>query len=159
MQDSNKAEAIEGFTDISTESAKHNELQSSGAWAKFIGIVYVLSAAMVLILIVLVIANLEMLAQKLIVLNGLSESTLLFLMGAGKWLFTFIMLVSGSVFFLNGFFLLKFGNSTKQYLASLHTEYIAKAFHYLGRYMMLTAVLSVLSTVLSLAALLFYIFS
>lgn len=159
MQDSNFTEELSVLTDPSIDTTQYNALKGSGAWAKFIGIVYLLSAAMLFLIIILVIANLEMLVHKLIVLNGLSESTLFFLMGAGKWLFTCIMSISGLVFFLNGFLLLKFGNASNHFIITKQSELMENAFQYLGRYMMLTAVLSVLSTVISIAALLFYIFS
>ncbi len=148
-------ESILQVTNI--DSSGQFQLVNSGKWAKFIGIVYLVIAALMLLIAILVFANLDLIANSLMNINGMSQEALAFMLGAGKWLFALMMALSCFILFLNGFFLVKFGAATKSYFIAYAEDTLSDSFHHLGRYLMLTTVLSILSTVFSVAAIAYYL--
>jgi hypothetical protein len=138
------------------DSSGQNQLNNSGKWAKFIGIVYLFIATLLLLIAILVLANLDLIAAYIMDINGMSIEALEFMMGAGKWLFTLMMAFSCFILFLNGFFLVKFGGATKSYATTYTEDALTGSFHHLGRYLMLTTILSIVSTVFSVAAIVYY---
>jgi hypothetical protein len=139
------------------DSSGQYQLVNSGKWAKFIGIVYLVIAVLMLLIAILVFANLDLIATSLMNINGMSQEALEFMMGAGKWLFALMMALSCFILFLNGFFLVKYGSATKSYSFSFGEEALSGSFYHLSRYLMLTTVLSIFSTIFSIAAIAYYI--
>ena len=131
-------------------------LGSAGKWAKFIGIAYLVMAVLLLITTILLFASMDAIADMFMNINGISPEALAFMMGAGKWLFILLMGFSFFVLLLNGFLLVKFGASSKTYTTTFNEESLSNTFLHLGRYMMLTTVLSVVSTISSIIAFLYY---
>ena len=142
---------------VNIDSSGRNLLESSGKWAKFIGITYLTMAGLLLVITVLLFANLDLIANAFMNVNGMSQASLDFMMGAGKWLFVLVTLLSFCVMFLNGYFLVKFGISSKNYSHTYNESALSYSFIFLSRYLILTTVLSVVSTVSSVLAFLYFI--
>jgi hypothetical protein len=134
------------------------QLAITGRWASFVGIVYLSLSAIVCLIMVLIVANLKYILDSLLLINGLSETALAFMMGAGKWLFMLMMAISGLNFFLNGLYLFRFGKATPHPGLVSEDEDLAGSFHSLAQYLSLTAILSVISLVMNLLAVVFYLF-
>jgi hypothetical protein len=114
-------------------------------------------AALIVLISFLLLLNLGFIANAFMDINGMSPESLHFMMGAGKWLFTLMMGLSALVLVLNGYYLVKFGRSAK--LHSLHQGEVSlsDAFVHLGKYLMITAILSLLSTISTIAAIFYYV--
>ncbi len=132
-------------------------LASSGKWSKFIGISYLVMAGLILLITVLLFANLDMIANEFMNISGISQESLDFMMGAGKWIFALLMAISCFIMTLNGYFLVKFGISTNKFVMFQDEKNLSESFISLGRYLMLTTILSVFSTCTSVLAFLYYI--
>jgi len=132
------------------------ELGSAGKWGRFIGIAYLSMAGLLLITTIMLFASMDAIADMFMNINGISPEALAFMMGAGKWLFILLMGFSFFVLVLNGFLLAKFGSSSKTYTTTLDEESLSNTFLHLGRYLMLTTVLSIVSTISSIIAFLYY---
>ena len=138
------------------DSLGQYQLVNTGKWAKFIGIVYLVIASLIILIAIFVFANLDLIATTLMDINGMSQEALEFMKGAGKWLFGLMMALSCFTSFLNGFFLVKYGGATRAYSMSNSEETLASSFDHLGRYLMLTTTLSIISTVFSVVAIAYY---
>jgi hypothetical protein len=145
------------FQAITIDSSGQGLLQSSGKWARFIGLVYLILAALLILITILLIANLQTIADAFMHLNGISNESMAFMMGAGKWLFAMSMALSTFILALNGLFLVRYGMSTKQYALHMAEVALENSFQHLSNYLILTTLLSVLSTVMTIAAIVFYL--
>lgn len=139
------------------DSSGQYQLNSSGRWAKFVGIVYLVIAGLMLLTTIVLFANLDLIASSLMDVYGMSNEALDFMMGAGKWIFALFMAISVFILFLNGFFLIRFGTSTGKYIKTYSETELENSFHHLTQYLMLTTILSILSTIFSLVAIAYYL--
>ena len=146
------------FQDSSIDSSGQTQLISTGKWAKFIGIVYLVLAALLFIMGILLFTNLEIIASQIMEVSGMSQEALAFMMGAGKWLFILMIILSSAILAFNGYFLVKFGKSSKQYSLTFSENQLADSFAHLSKYMMLTTVLSILSILFSIIAIGYYFY-
>ncbi|HNB81835.1 MAG TPA: hypothetical protein PLP34_00180 [Chitinophagaceae bacterium] len=131
-------------------------LHSTGRWASFLAWIYLIAGFFLLAAMVLVIFNLDWIAHKLLlaVMKGKRDTALQFILGSGKWIFAGITSISAGVCMANGVLLYRFASKSRSENATGSLTFL-----YLGQYLKFTAVLSVISTVLTLSALLFYFFS
>ena len=152
----NHESIIQEFT---IDSSGQAHLFSAGRWAKFIGIIYLIMAGFSVLITILLFANLDHIADTLMDINGMSQEALDFMMGAGKWIFLFCMILSCLILVMNGLFLVNFGTNSGKYFHTQDENRLLKSFSYLGRYLMLTTILSTISTVFSVVAFLYYFLS
>lgn len=144
------------FSSVTLDTEGKSLLRQSGRWAKFIGIVYLCLAALLLIMLVLMLANLNLITNALMNINGVSQEAINFMLGAGKWLFALMIIISSLTLFLNGYFLARFGASIKHYMLATDDLYLQAGFKHLGNYLLLTTILSLGSTLFSLVAILYF---
>lgn len=144
------------FSSLTLDNDGKSFLQQSGRWAKFIGIVYLSLAALLLIMLVLMLANINLISNSLMNINGVSQEAIDFMLGAGKWLFALIIMLSCLTLVLNGYFLARFGTSVRTYILSMDDHDLQSGFRHLGNYLLLTTVLSLGSTIFSLVAILYF---
>ena len=128
----------------------------SAKWANFIGWVYIVLAVLILLTAILIIANLKLIAESLMDINGISRVTITFLMGTGKWLFISVMIASSVILGLIGYYLVNFAGPYQKAPESLKEELLLNSFLDLGKYFRLTTILSVLSAVFSVTAIIYY---
>lgn len=145
------------LTSFTIDQEGKSLLKQSGSWAKFIGIVYLSLAGLLLVMLVLMLANLNLIASALMNINGVSQEAIDFMLGAGKWLFALMMILSCLTLVLNGYFLTRFGTSVRDYITSMEELDLHASFKQLGNYMMLTTILSLGSTLFSLVAILYFL--
>jgi hypothetical protein len=144
------------------DSAGIHELNYAGKWSKFIGIVYIVSSVLVFLTMAGMFIAFEYLADINEIadygrnLYGISDEAMSFLLGAGKWLFIIMTLITSAVLFRNGYLLLKFETSSRSYFFSNQEEYLVHSFRYLTRYFMITVALSLFSTITTIVAIIYY---
>ena len=141
--------------ELQLDSSGQEQLAGAGRWARFIGVVYLVMAILTLSVTLLLLLNLNFIANMLMEANGISQESIEFIMGAGKWIFALFMLLSVFIMGLNGYFLLHFGKHSKQ-AGELPLQ---KTYYFLGRYLMLNTILSAVSTFFSIMAFLYYFLS
>ncbi len=142
-------------TAIDTMSTEH--LGSTSKWTRFIGVMYTIFGILTLSTAILIIANVDEIAKILMQYNGISDSAMEFIQGAGKWLFLLIFLLISIVFFVNAFYLIKFGNSFHDFRLRQEESNLTKSFDYMGKYLMITTILSVVSTLSAIGMIIFSI--
>ena len=145
-------------TSIQTQSTipRNDNLKSAGHWANFIGIVFLVMAILVLAINIFVFTNLNEIANQFMHLNGMSEQSLNFIHGAGKWLFTFIMLIIAAVMGINSFFLIRFYRKSNKFYISEVEQDLQQCLHSLSQYLFISTILGIFSMIITLMAILFY---
>jgi hypothetical protein len=133
------------------------QLKQASAWGIFSGIVYLILAGMVLLITVFIHVNLDLVVDILMNIVGMSNDIALkYSEILGNWQFVFLMSLSSLSLFLNGYFLIRFSHNAKAYLSSQHEKYLEGVYQQLGHYFILTTLLSIVSTILTVAAILYY---
>ena len=132
------------------------ELQTAGKWSFFIGIVYLVFSGLVFLTGILVFGNVDYIVSALMNVNGIGESAMQFMLGAGKWMFILFILICSCVLVLNGILLVRFGKSCSYYFFHKETKSLPSVFYHAGNYFLLTTILSIISSLFTLALIIFY---
>ena len=133
------------------------QVNITSKWTQFIGIVYGILGILILTMTVFMIINLDELAQILMKYNGMNEQVMELIRQWGVWLFGLAMLGMALVVFLNAYFLLRFRISFMRYAATQIESHFGDAFESVGKYFMVTTILSILSTLSSIGLIIYTI--
>ncbi len=140
-----------------TEAFTENDsLKSAGNWARFIGVVFIIFALFALGILIFIFTNLSDLANQFMQLNGMSDQAMEFILGAGKWIFAFFMIIIASVLLVNAYYLINFQRKGASLYTFKQEINIQVSLHFLSRYLFISTLLGVLSTLLSLIAILYF---
>lgn len=127
------------------------QLSATTRWANFIGKLYLIFAGLSILLAVALVANMDTIARSLMEINGISQEVIDFVQSGGKWLLLVFMLMVSLVIFFNGWLLVCFRGSFRNYQQNRKENFLTDSFQFLSRFLMLSTVLSVLSALSSVA--------
>lgn len=130
-------------------------LSTTSKWTRFIGIIYAISGILVLAITGFLAANMDQVAQQLMEYNQMNETVMEFIQGGGKWLFILIMLVISFVIFINAFYLIFFRISFFAFITTKEENRLTETFDHMGKYLMITTILSILSTISSIGMIIY----
>lgn len=134
-----------------------NPLQTSGRWARFIGIVFIMLSLITLLTFILILAQEDKIAASLMEINHMSSESLEFIRGGGKWLFGIMIFAAVSVMLINAYWLIRFSFSSKNYIQQGNELELQRSFEFLNKYLRITVILGILSIGISVIAALFSI--
>lgn len=137
---------------IELDSIGAEQIKSSGKWAKFIGIVFIVMASLFLLMFIGIFANIEMIVERMMDYGGMSEQALAFIAGGGKYLLVVLFLIIIAVFVINAVYLIKFRNASENYFLTGNETELGESFNNLGKYFMITTILGIASTIISAIA-------
>ncbi|MBL7765184.1 MAG: hypothetical protein JNJ58_03750 [Chitinophagaceae bacterium] len=144
------------FETAEVDTSSIAQLQSTSRWSFFIGIIYIILAALMVVLTVVIYANLDQVVNVLSSASGVSNEALEFLTANGKWVFLLMMLIVGFVLIINAIYLIRFRTSVRNFQLTNEEKQITFAFEHLTKYLMITTILSVISIALSVVAAVVY---
>jgi hypothetical protein len=130
------------------------QLNSSGNWAYFMGFYFATIGLVILTVGVFAFLNIE--NDTLLDYFELSDNVKLFLADTNKYLILFCCSVASGISFLNAFFLLKFRAKAMRYFLNDEDQTLSETYTHLGNYFKLSALFSLFSIIVSVAAILFY---
>ena len=137
---------------VELDSSGTEQIKTSGKWAKFIGIIFIVLAIISLLTFVGIFANMDSLLNVMMEYNGMSDQALAFMTGGGKYILIFPILIIIAVFVLNAIFLIRFRNGSENYFLTGNEDELASSFNNLGKYFKISVALGILSTIGSLIA-------
>lgn len=127
-------------------------------WTRFIGIIYILTGISLLALFILMITQMDEIAQLLMSYYGISQQVIDLIANWGKIIFGIIMAIIAFTFFINAYFLLQARSNYTQYRETKNESYLATSFENLGSYFVFSTILSIISTLSSIGLILFTLF-
>jgi len=143
------------FQQTGITEAGLTHLNTTSKWTRFIGIIYAISGILVLTITGFLAANMDQVAQQLMAYNQMNETVMEFIQGGGKWLFILIMLVISFVIFINAYYLIFFRISFFAFVNTKEETQLTEAFDHMGKYLMITTILSILSTISSIGMIIY----
>lgn len=132
-----------------------NPLQTSGRWARFIGVVFINLSLITLLTFILLLVQEDKIAASLMEINRMSNETMLLVRGSGKWVFGLVIITAVSVMVLNAYWLIRFSFSSKNYILKGEEQELQNSFEFLNKYLRITVILGLLSVGVSVIAALF----
>jgi hypothetical protein len=129
---------------VELNSAGASQIKSSGKWAKFIGIVFVVPAILITLLFVSIITNTDKLKKMITEKIGMSELSYSQIESFGLIALAILYIVFITVFVLNAFFLIRFRNGSENYFLTGNEDELANSFNNLGKYFKISVVLAIL---------------
>lgn len=144
------------FETAEIDTSSVAQLQSTSRWSFFIGIIYIILAALMVLLTVVIYANLDEVVGVLSNASGISSEAMDFLTSSGKWVFLLMMIIVGFVLIINAVYLIRFRTSVRDFQLTNEEKQLTFAFEHLTKYLMITTILSVISIVLSIVAAVVY---
>jgi hypothetical protein len=143
------------FQQTGINEAGLTHLNTTSKWTRFIGIIYAISGILVLAITGFLAANMDQVAQQLMEYNQMNETVMEFIQGGGKWLFILIMLVISFVIFINAYYLIFFRISFFAFVNTKEENQLTETFDHMGKYLMITTILSILSTISSIGMIIY----
>ena len=137
---------------VEIDSSGTELIKSSGKWAKFIGIVFIVMAALFLLMGIAIFANIDLLTERMMDYGRMSDQALAFIAGGGKYLFVLLLLIIIGVFVVNAVYLIRFRNASENYFLTGNEDELGASFENLSKYFLITTILGVASTIISFIA-------
>lgn len=131
------------------------QLEGIVRWAYFISIIFFILCGLTLVISVFLLANISSILPNLAQIFGWSQEVEDFILSQGMILGSIFILIGTAVLFLNGFFLLKFRNYSRQYALGGQETSLAMGFDNLYRYMMLSAIINGVSLISGVFSIIF----
>ena len=132
---------------VELNSVGAEQIQSSGKWAKFIGIIFVALAILTTLLFVSIITNIDKLKEMITEKIGMSDLSYSQIESFGLIALAILYIVFITVFVLNAFFLIRFRNGSENYFLTGNEDELANSFNNLGKYFKISVALGILSTI------------
>ena len=137
---------------VELNSVGAEQIQSSGKWAKFIGIIFVALAILTTLLFVSIITNIDKLKEMITEKIGMSDLSFSQIASFGFIILAILFIVFIAVFVLNAIFLIRFRNGSENYFLTGNEDELANSFNNLGKYFKISVALGILFTIGTLIA-------
>jgi uncharacterized membrane protein len=131
------------------------QLNSAGNWSYFLAFYYMAASICILLVGIFSFINIDNTAM----LNSLelSQSVQGFLAETNKYLVLFFCIVASIIVFINAYFLFQFRKHAMKYFLSEQDDSLANTYNHLAYYFRLNSFFSILSMLVSLVAIAFYL--
>jgi len=143
------------FQSTALQESSIDHLNTTSRWARFIGVIYLVSGILILTITVFLAANMDEIAQTLMQMNGMNDTVIDFLQKGGKWLLALAMTVMSAVLFVNAYYLIRFRSTLVIFRTGRDETQLGNAFEQMSKFLLVTTILSVFSAISSVGMILF----